>query len=153
VDINKVFMTGVAETEPVLTTLPQTKTPLCYFTLRVEERFTSNRSVPSVRANYFRVESLGRQAESAYNKVKKGGRYLVDGYLRQENSVANRIDHVKIRSFGIIVDPSSESRSYQAGLAQALSILSGSLDLASAITALQRILDSDEYSPQTSHLL
>jgi primosomal replication protein N len=139
-DINKVFMTGVAETAPVLTTLPQTKTPLCYFTLRVEERFMSNKSVPSVRANYFRVESLGRQAESSYNKVKQGGRYLVDGYLRQENSSINRIDHVKIRSFGIIVDPSTDSRLYKNGLEQALEILNSSKDLAGAITSIKELL-------------
>ena len=140
-DINKVFMTGVAETAPVLTTLPQTRTPLCYFTLRVEERFTSNKALPSVRVNYFRVESLGRQAESSYHKVKKGGRYLVDGYLRQENSAANRIDHVKIRSFGIIADPSSDSHLYKTGLEQALDILATSPDLAAAITAIQELVN------------
>jgi primosomal replication protein N len=143
-DINKVFMTGVAETAPVLTTLPQTKTPLCYFTLRVEERFMSNKSVPSVRANYFRVESLGRQAESSYNKIKQGGRYLVDGYLRQENSSAHRIDHVKVRSFGIIVDPSTDSRLYNSGLEQALEILHSSKDLAGAISAIKELLSGKE---------
>jgi len=141
VDINKVFMTGVAETAPVLTTLPQTRTPLCYFTLRVEERFTTSRSVPTVRANYFRVESLGRQAEFSYNKVKKGCRYLVDGYLRQENSIANRIDHVKIRSFGIIADPSTENQAYGKGLDQALTILSSSTDLAEAISTIKELLN------------
>lgn len=142
-DINKVFMTGVAETAPVLTTLPQTRTPLCYFTLRVEERFTSNKSVPSVRANYFRVESLGRQAESSYHKVKQGGRYLVDGYLRQENSSSSRIDHVKIRSFGIIADPSSDSRVYKKGLEQALEILASSSDLAAAISTIQELVNEE----------
>lgn len=141
-DINKVFMTGVAETAPVLTTLPQTKTPLCYFTLRVEERFTSNRSVPTIRANYFRVESLGRQAEFSYNKVKKGGRYLVDGYLRQENSTSNRIDHVKVRSFGIIADPSCDNMEQQKGLELALSVLSSSNDLAEAITQIQEMINA-----------
>ncbi len=140
-DINKVFMTGVAETDPVLTTLAQSKTPLCYFTLKVEERFTSNRSVPSVRANYFRIESLGRQAESAYSKVRKGGRYLIDGYLRQENSSVNRIDHVKVRSFGIIADPSVDNHNYQKGLEKALTILSTSSDLAGAITAIKEMLN------------
>ena len=142
-DINKVFMTGVAETAPVLTTLPQTRTPLCYFTLRVEERFTSSKSVPSIRVNYFRIESLGRQAESSYQKVKQGGRYLVDGYLRQENSVSNRIDHVKVRSFGIIADSSSDSRIYKRGLEQALEILAASSDLAAAISVIKDLIDED----------
>lgn len=142
-DINKVLMTGVAETAPVLTTLPHTRTPLCYFTLRVEERFISNRSIPSVRANYFRVESLGRQAESSYNKVKQGGRYLVDGYLRQENSLSNAIDYVKIRSFGIIADPSVDCRLYKKGLQQALEILETSNDLSSALTAIQELMNEE----------
>lgn len=143
-DINKVFMTGVAETAPVLTTLPQTRTPLCYFTLRVEERFVSNRAVPSIRANYFRVESLGRQAESSYHKVKQGGRYLVDGYLRQENSMPNRIDHVKVRSFGIIADPSTDSRLYKSGLEQALDILSECPDLPAAIAHIKELINEDD---------
>ena len=141
-DINKVFMTGVAETAPVLTTLPQTRTPLCYFTLRVEERFTSNKAIPTVRVNYFRIESLGRQAEFSYNRVKRGCRYLVDGYLRQENSVSNRIDHVKVRSFGIIADPSADNRVYTKGLEEALAILATSTDLAAAITSIKELLDA-----------
>jgi primosomal replication protein N len=143
VDINKILLTGIAETAPVLTTLPQTRTPLCYFTLRVEERFITNKSTPSVRPNYFRIESLGRQAESSYQKVKQGGRYLVDGYLRQEHSTPNRIDHIKVRSFGILADPTLDNKTYQRGLEEALNILASSSDLAGAISAIKELL-SDE---------
>jgi hypothetical protein len=90
---------------------------------------------------------LGRQAESSYQRVKRGGRYLIDGYLRQENSAANRIDHVKVRSFGIIADPSSDNRNYQKGLEEALGIISSSSDLADAISAIKDLLVAGEAAP------
>jgi len=140
-DINRILLTGVAETDAVLTTLPNSNTPMSYFTLRVEERFHGKKVHLSIRPNYFRIETLGRHAEDVYTKVKMGGRYFVDGYLRQENSSKNRTDIVKVRSYGVVPDHSHESYNYKKGLRKALDIINSSLDLPDAITSLRRILE------------
>lgn len=136
-DINKILLTGVCDTDPVLTALPQSKTPICYFTLKVEERFLTGKKALVCRPNYFRIETLGKQAESCYKRIRNGSRYLVDGYLRQENNIPSRIDIVKVRTYGVVEDPSLDAHQYKKGLAKALSILQGSKDLGKAIELLE----------------
>jgi single-stranded DNA-binding protein len=142
VDFNKVFLSGVVETEPILSTLPQSGTPLCYFTLRVDEKFLSEGKTWIVRPNYFRVECLGRQATSSFKKVRLGGRYFVDGYLRQENSTVNKIDIVKVRSYGVVADPSMDAHHYRMGLKKAVGILYTTKDVDKALDILEVILDN-----------
>lgn len=141
-DINKIVLTGVADTAPVLSTLPQSKTPVCYFTLRVDERFMTNNQL-ALRPNYFRVESLGKQARYTYEKVIVGGRYFVDGYLRQENSDPNKIDVVKVRSYGVIPDLTKNAMHYRDGLKKALQILSSHKDHREAIKAIKDIIRTE----------
>jgi len=136
-DINKILLTGVVETRPVLTRLPHTNTSLCYFILRVEERFINAKGIVNVRPNYFKVESLGRQASEVYGKVKMGGRYLIDGYLRQENKEADGCDIVKIRTYGVISDTTMEAHNYNMGLKRALTIFATIKDPAEAIKAIE----------------
>lgn len=138
-DINKVLLTGIVESRPVLTKLAQSNTPLCFFTLKVEEYFTSGKGGHTLRPNYFRIESLGRQAENTYNRVKEGGRYLVDGYLRHETTP--RGDVIKVRSYGIVSDPTPESHQYKLGIEKALNIVSMSKDLDSALKALKEVAE------------
>lgn len=139
-DINKTLLTGICETDPILTELPQSRTPLCYFTIRVDERFVNDKRVVVARPNYFRVESLGRQAESSFKKVKNGSRYLVDGYLRQENNSPGKIDIVKIRTFGIIEDPSMDDLHYQKGLRKALELIKTHKDLGKVRELIEEVL-------------
>jgi len=140
-DINKVLLTGTAESRPVLTKLPKTGTALCHFIIRVDERFIGGKDQEHVRPNYFRVESLGRQANDTFDRVKRGGRYLIDGYLRQESSDVNKPDFVKIRSYGVIADPTAEAYSYKSGLEKAMNILTLSRDLPSALEAIKEVLE------------
>ena len=142
-DINKVLLTGTAESRPVLTKLPKTGTPLCHFIVRVDERFTREKDGEHVRPNFFKVESLGRQAADTFDRVKRGGRYLIDGYLRQESSNPDKPDIVKVRSYGVIADPTAEAYSYRSGLEKALSILTLSRDLPSALEAIKEVLEQD----------
>lgn len=142
-DINKTLLTGIAETRPVLTRLPQTNTSICYFTMRVEERFVNSRNIVHVRPNYFKIESLGRQAAEVYDKVRLGGRYLVDGYLRQENKEADGCDLVKVRSYGVINDPTMESHNYNMGLKKAMAILSTARTPEDALQAIKEAMQVD----------
>lgn len=144
VDLNKVFLSGVVESEPVMTTLPKSGTPLCYFTLRVDERFISGKNKEVIRPNYFRIESIGKQAQTSFEKVKFGGKYFVDGYLRQENSLSNKIDIVKVRSYGVISDPSKDSHHYNLGLKKALSILSSAKTIEIAEELISKALEASE---------
>ena len=141
-DINKMYLTGVVETAPVLSSLPGSKTPVCYFTLRVDERFMTDNTL-ALRPNYFRIESLGKQAKFTYEKVVVGGRYLIDGYLRQENSNPNKIDVVKVRSYGVIPDITTSAMHYREGLKQALRILSFHEDHKDSVKAIKEILKTD----------
>lgn len=139
-DLNKVFLTGIVESDPVLITLPGSGTPLCHFTLRVDEKFLADGKNWVIRPNYFRVECLGKQATTSFKKVKFGGRYFVDGYLRQENSASNRIDIVKIRSYGVVLDHTPDSHHYRLGLKKALGIISMQKDLPKAVKILEDLL-------------
>ena len=139
-DINKVLLTGIADSHPILTSLPQSNTQLCHFTLRVEEQYVNAHTGRCARANYFLVEGLGKQAGTMYQRVKQGGRYLIDGYLRQEYRHTNRKDIVKIRCYGVIEDHNDEAHSYHKGIEKALSLMATSPDLKSAIATLEEIL-------------
>lgn len=141
-DFNKVFLSGIIETEPILSTLPQSGTPFCYFTIRVDEKFLRDGAGWTTRPNYFRIECLGKQASTSFKKVKLGGRYFVDGYLRQENSSVGKIDVVKVRSYGVVADPSSDAHQYRLGLRKALTILKGSRDLEKTTRMLEEILEN-----------
>lgn len=140
-DINKILLTGVCDTDPIMSELPQTRTPLCYFTLKVCERFISDKKATVTRPNYFRVETLGRQAEASYRKLRNGSRYLVDGYLRQENNQTGKVDIVKVRTFGVIEDPSLDAYQYKQGLRKALALLRVSKDLTKTIKVLEEVID------------
>jgi primosomal replication protein N len=140
VDLNKVFLTGIVESEPALVTMSGSGTPMCYFTVRVDEKFLADGKNWVTRPNYFRVECLGKQATSSFKKVKFGGRYFIDGYLRQENSNSSRIDIVKIRSYGVVLDQTPESHHYKMGLKKALGIISMQKDLTKAISMIEDLL-------------
>ena len=139
-DLNKVFLTGIVESEPALVTMSGSGTPMCYFTVRVDEKFLADGKNWVTRPNYFRVECLGKQATSSFKKVKFGGRYFIDGYLRQENSNSSRIDIVKIRSYGVVLDQTPESHHYKMGLKKALGIISMQKDLTKAISMIEDLL-------------
>lgn len=140
-DINKILLTGVCDTNPVLSELPQTRTPICYFTLKVCERFISDKKVSVTRPNYFKIETLGKQAEACYHKLKNGARYLVDGYLRQENNQPGKMDIVKVRTFGVIEDPSADTYQYKQGLRKALALLRMSKDIGQTIKVLEEVIN------------
>ena len=138
-DINKILLTGVAETAPILSVLPQSQTPVCSFTLRVNEGFFTNDRL-ALRPNFFRVESLGRIARVTYDKVRVGCRYLVDGYLRQENSNSEKFDIIKVRAYAIILDLTTDTIRYQEGLRRALQLLERHRSVAEATRELKEML-------------
>ncbi len=138
-DINKVWLSGVVTSQPVLTNLPVTKTPLSYFTLQVNEEFKDRSGVTQVKPNFIRVESLGKGARLTMENVKLGRRYMVDGYVRQDSDGEN--DFVRVRSFAIHADDSNDSVNYEGGLKQALRVLERSGDLDTAIGKIKEMLD------------
>lgn len=137
VDINKVWISGVAVTEPLLTILP-TQTALASFTIQINEDYRDREGRDRTKANYVRVECLGKAAESVSKKVKKGGRCFVDGYIRQD-TVEGR-DMVAVRAFAVYKDKSLEGLAHREGLKQALELIETSRDKASAIKALEVLL-------------
>lgn len=138
-DINKVWLSGLVCSEPLLSHLGSA-TPSCTFLLQVDERFTPRDGKPRVRSNYFHIESLGRSAAVVAGKVKKGARYFVDGYLRHDDS--RKVDAVKVRAFAVYKDESADQALYTDGLRQAITILQTSRDKDTAMKTLEGLVAS-----------
>ena len=136
-DMNKVWLSGLAVTQPVLTKL-ESKTPFTTFTLQINEQFTDKHGVMRVKPNLIRVESLGRSAHSTAKKVQKHMRYFVDGYLRQDPGDTG--DYVRVRSFAIYKEDSADTTHYLEGLKQALSVLNKSRDIRAAVSTLEELI-------------
>lgn len=136
-DINKVWLSGRAITQPLLTKQPD-RLPICFFMLEVNEHYVTKDGQKAYRPNFIRVESLGKAAEVTAERVSKGMRYVVEGYLRQDNK--NDQDFVKVRTFAVYKDESVDSKVYSDGLRQALDVLRKSKDLRSAIESIETLI-------------
>lgn len=136
-DINKVWVSGLVVTQPILTKLAS-KTPFTTFTLQVNESFLDRFGNKQTKSNLIKIESLGKSAEQTAYKVKQGTRFSVDGYLRQD--IIEGVDVTRIRSFAIYPDDSSEVFNYKEGLKQALEVLRKSRDMRTAVALLEDLL-------------
>lgn len=65
----------------------------------------------------------------------------MDGYLRQENNQPGKIDLVKVRTFGILEDPSADTFHYQKGLKKALELIRTYKDLSKVIQILEEVIE------------
>ena len=133
-DINKVWLSGLAVSNPILTRL-QSKTPQSSFTIQVNEEFNDSMNNKQQKSNLIQIESLGKKAEITLDKVKQGARYMIDGYLRRD--VIDGVEKVRVRSFAVYPDDSQDTFKYKEGIQQALEILKRSRDIPSAIKMLE----------------
>lgn len=139
-DINKVWLSGLACTDAVLTEM-SSKTNSCTFLLQVNERYFTRDGTPHSRPNYIRIESLGKAASVTAEKVKKGARYFVEGYIRQDES--RQVEPMKIRAFAIYTDHGADQVLYTEGLRQALEIIKTSRDKDAALKTLEGLVASN----------
>lgn len=139
-DINKVWLSGLAVSQPIHTKFPS-GTPITSFTLQTNEQFTDRSDVKRLRPNLLTIESIGRSAESVANRVHQGMRYMVDGYIRQEHRDGE--SEFKIRTFAVYKDESNDKALYATGIQQAVSILKKSRDLKTAIKTLEDLLAAE----------
>jgi len=138
-DINKVWLSGLAVTTPLFTKISE-RTPLSSFSLQINERFRDKTGSSRVKPNIIEIESLGKNAEQIIDRVKEGKRYVVDGFLRQDRY--NEVDKIRVRSFAVYPDDSTEQHSYLDGLNQAIKILLNSSDLTSAISKIKVLVEN-----------
>jgi single stranded DNA-binding protein len=138
-DINKVWLSGLAITQPVLTKIAE-RTPLASFTLQINERFKDRSGTVQVKPNLIKIESLGKNADTVMDRVREGKRYIVDGYLRQDRYSDQ--DEVKVRSFATYADDSAEDTSYREGLNHAMKILLNSHNLDSALNKIKVLVEN-----------
>ena len=136
-DINKVWLSGLVVSRPVLTKL-SSKTMSASFNLQVNEKFVNRDGQIQFRPSIFIIESLGKSAESTAQRVLMGNRYTVDGYLRQESSDSGSI--VKVRTFAVYPDETADAFAHREGIKAALDILSKSKDKESAVKVLEEML-------------
>lgn len=136
-DTNKVWLSGIAATKPILSRLPGGKgLPFCWFELLVREDFVS-KGQPASRGMLVRIEALGQQADKVFGKVHEGQRYEVHGYLRQ-----NEEGGYLVRAFNVLADTSDEGRAYEDGLRAAHAVLLKSADVKSAAEALRLLFNT-----------
>lgn len=133
-DINKVWLSGLVVSSPILTRL-QSKTPQSSFTLQVNEEFKDSVGDKKQKPNLIQIESLGKRAEITLDTIKQGGRFMVDGYLRRD--MIEGVEKMRVRSFAIYPDDSQDTFKYKEGIQQALEILKRSRDIPSAIKMLE----------------
>lgn len=133
-DINKVWLSGIADSKPTLSRLPGRGLPFCWFTLLTREDFQS-KGAPRAAYTHIRVEALGQQSDKVFDSVKEGQRYKVDGYLRM-----NEDGKLVVRTFSVVKDDSDEALSYEEGLRTALGVLMKSVDVKSAAEDLRLLL-------------
>lgn len=132
-DRNEVKLTGLAISDPTLTKMAKSRTPVVSFLLQVEEHFISN-GKPATYPNVILIESLGQHAESVMKKVKKGLRFEVGGYIRAEQN------KFSVRSFNITIENKHDTMKYLQGIEAALEIVMSSRDRSAAIDHLRQVL-------------
>ena len=137
-DVNKVWLSGIVVTRPVLTKL-SSKTMSAGFVIQVSEKFINRDGLTQFRPSLIPVESLGRSAETTANNVLPGGRYTIEGYLRQETDAAG-LQYLKVRTFAVYPDETSDAVVHKEGIKAALEILSKSKDKESAMRTLEEML-------------
>lgn len=144
-DINRVWLSGLVVSQPVLTSASG-KTPLASFSLQVNEQYIDSQGVTKTRSNIIRIEGLGRVAASIMEKVHNGVRYSIEGYIRQDifsrssHNKEETSEYFKVRVFSVSKDGSGDGAQYDEGLRQALSLLEKSRDKEAALESLRRLL-------------
>jgi single-stranded DNA-binding protein len=136
-DLNKVCLSGLAVSEPILTR-PANKTMFAYFSLQVNEQYNDASGNQKIRANILRVEGFGKAADTIMNKVQSGLRYYIDGYIRHD--IKDDQDDIKIRIFTLQKEDSGDGVVYMQGIKQALEILEKSRDMDSAKDKLRSLV-------------
>lgn len=132
-DINKVWLSGVATSEPVIIRVPG-KIPMATFELNVAEQWSDREGRPASRGSKITIEGVGQSVEKIASIVKKGTRYSVDGFIRAD-------DHgFRVRVFSIKIDDSIEAIPYKDGIRMAITVLNENKDISVAKQALQDIL-------------
>jgi len=136
-DINKVWLSGRAISQPILTKLPP-KTAFTTFLLQINERFIGRDGEPCVKPNIIRIESLGKAAELTRDRVREGGRYQVEGYLRVDQ--VDGVEQVRVRTFAVYREETQDAVVYNEGIRMAFAILERSRDKAAAMEELRRLI-------------
>lgn len=134
-DLNKISLSGLAVSGPVLT--KSGKTAFAAFNLQVNEQYIDSSGMTKIRSNNLRIEGFGKAADNIMHKVQSGLRYYVDGYIRQD--LREDREEVKVRIFSVTREDSGDGAVYMQGLKQALDILERSRDLDSALEKLRSL--------------
>lgn len=135
-DINKVWLTGLAISDPIQTKL-NSRTPATTFLLQCMERFESKSGRVNHHPNVILIESLGSHAGIVMDRVRKGMRYQIEGYLRVDQGQGQR---VCVRTFSVTKEPDESNRMFADGLRTALEAMRLSKDKSSAIDEVHKIL-------------
>lgn len=135
-DLNKVALSGLATTSPILTR-SNGRTSFAAFSLQVNEQYVDSGGMTKIRSNQIRIEGFGKAAENIMNKVQSGLRYYIDGYIRQD--LRDDREEVRVRIFSIAREDSGDGAVYMQGLKQALEILERSRDMDTAIEKLRSL--------------
>ena len=97
-DINHVMLSGTVSTTPTLVGIKHNK-KMCVFTFLNTETFLTGGGQKQEHHNLITVEVLGRNAMKYYETLRKGGHYLITGYVRVDD--ISGVERARIRAFNI----------------------------------------------------
>lgn len=136
-DVNRVWLCGIVESDPTLTTLGS-DTEFTSFVIQVKESFIDRFGKRKTKKNMIDVECLGKTAHIAMNKVKKGKRVWLEGYLRQDP--CKKGVNIRVRAYSIQEDLSDSNTAHVEGLMQACEIVKSCLTTHRAVSELEDLI-------------
>ena len=96
-DINHVIISGEVASDPTVIQIRHNKEMLL-FTIRVVENFVSDGERREHR-NFLTVEVLGRNVDKYKTTIRRGRRYVLTGYFRNDD--IDGVERTRIRAFNI----------------------------------------------------
>lgn len=123
--------------DPTLTRLGS-DTEFTSFVIHVKESFLDRFGKRKTKKNIIDIECLGRTAQTAMHKVKKGKRVWLEGYLRQDP--CKKGVNIRVRAYSIQEDLSDSNTAHVEGLKQALDIVKDCLTTHKAVDELEDLI-------------
>lgn len=136
-DVNRVWLCGIVETDPTLTTLGS-GTEFTSFIIQVKESFVDRFGKRKTKKNMIDVECLGKTSHIAMTKIKKGKRVWLEGYLRQD--LCKKGVDIRVRAYSIQDDLSDSNMAHLEGLKQACEIVKNCLTTHRAVDELEDLI-------------
>ena len=97
-DINIAILSGTVDNNPTVVTTRNNK-KICLFDILTVEKYRLADGRDAQHDNFLTIEALGKNVDKCMNEVRKGGRYIIHGYLRVDD--VSGVEKVRVRAYYI----------------------------------------------------